>query len=187
MDKGGCFLRRKIVELKPLAAEAIAPAATCHRQSHGGAGHGWIGVSDQPFDEAQIAGATCVTPRRPDRLLVGAAEEKADQRRSIQSPASPQARNEIFTILLGLRQIIMRKAKADLVGDLFDEPDEHGGHQRTFLFGQARFIVEEQIAPDDRQPIAAGDARALDGLVRSPGGSNRPFDRQHPPIMDGLR
>ena len=86
-----------------------------------------------------------------------------------------------------MREDVGGKAKAYFIGDLVDERRKHRRHQRALLFGQPRAIVEEQVAPHDGQPVAPRAAHGFDRIVEGCLGSNGPFDRQHPVIMDELR
>ena len=169
---------RDIVIFEPEPPEAVAASPARHRQRHRRAGDRPVTVADQPLDGAAIAGAARITTGGANQLFVGTAQQEEDKLRTIERPAVPQPRHDAVAVGLGMCKEVRSEPEADFIGNLLDQGAEHRRHQGAFLFGQPRAIVEEQVAPHDRQPVAPRGPRGFD-LIFGCLGSDGPFDRQH--------
>ena len=177
------LVRRDIVEFEPEPSERVTAAPARDGKRHRRAGNRAVVVADQPFDHPAVAHGAARAAGGGDHLFIGPAQQQQDQRGAVERAATPQPLRDMVAVGLGVAEHVGGKVEADFVGNLLDQRDEHRRHQRAFLLGQPRAIVEEQVAPNDGQPVAPRAARGFDTMVGS-FDCDRPFDGHHSPALD---
>ena len=149
MHDDDCVLRLKIVEFDPQSPESVPPPAAGKSQGHGELRDCSVVIAYHLRDE----GFTPPIHSGRQLLFIGTAEQQSNEPGSFKQSGVSEFPVRPLTRPIRLRGHERREFGDQFVGNVRNQPAEHGGHQRTLFVGEASALFEEEIRGNNGQPI----------------------------------